>query len=120
MQSGSRLQPRHVARVLLLLAVLAATVVLTQCQKTGDSINGVNVGMFKRKDECLAKCQSDFQKRNQAEDQLHQQNLAACGGNPTCISDENARHEAAQRDSKQQKDACTNGCHQQGGGTSGP
>ena len=113
MQSGIR-SPR-LARALLLLALLAASLVLTHCRQTGDSLTGINAGIFKRKDECLAKCQSDFQKRNQSEDRLHEQNLAACGSNQTCINAENARHEAAENASKQQRDSCMNGCHQQGG-----
>jgi hypothetical protein len=119
MQSGIR-RPL-LARVLVLLALLVvASLALTHCRMIGDSMNGVNADLFKRKDECLARCQSDFQKRNQAEDRLHEQNLAACGSNTACLNAENARHQAAQQNSKQQRDACINGCHQQGGGSSGP
>ena len=118
MQSGNR--PPLLARAMLLLALLVASLVLTHCRQIGDSMNGLNADLFKRKDECLAKCQSDFQARNQAEDRLHQQNLTACGGNTACINAENARHEAAEQASKKQRDDCMNGCHQQGGGSSGP
>src|SRR5262249_28090087 len=118
MQSGNR--PSLLARAFLLLALLVASLVLTHCRQIGDSMNGVNAGLFKKKDECLAKCQSDFQARNQAEDRLHQQNLTACGSDTACINAENARHTAAEQDSKQQRDTCMNGCHQQGGGSSGP
>jgi hypothetical protein len=118
MQPGNR--SPLLTRALLLLALLVSTLVLTHCRQIGDSMNGLNADLFKRKDECLAKCQSDFQARNQAEDTLHQHNLAACAGNAACISAENARHEAAQTASKKQRDDCMNGCHQQGGGSSGP
>lgn len=118
MLSGNR--SRLLARASLLLALLVASLLLAQCRMIGDSMNGVNAELFKRKDDCLAKCQSDFQKRNQAEDRLHQQKLTACAGNTACINAENARHEAAEQDSKKKRDDCMNGCHQQGGGSSGP
>ena len=118
MQPGYR--PPLLARAFLLLALLVASLALTHCRMIGDSMNGVNADLFKRKDECLARCQSDFQQRNMAEDRLHEQNLAACGSNSACRNAENARHEAAEQSSKQQRDACINGCHQQGGGSSGP
>lgn len=115
MLSGNRPHSRFLTRLLLLGALASASLVLTHCQMVGDRLNGVDVGIFKRKDDCLAKCQKDFQTRNQAEDILHQQNLLACGSNATCIANENARHLAAQQASKAQRDACFNGCHSQGG-----
>jgi hypothetical protein len=118
MQSVNR--SRLLARASLLLALLVATLVLTHCRQIGDSMNGLSADLFKRKDECLAKCQKDFQTRNQAEDTLHQHNLAACGSNTACINAENARHQAAETASKKTRDDCMNGCHQQGGGSSGP
>jgi hypothetical protein len=119
MSVGTRnLPPSHLLkRGLLLLALLAASLTLIQCTQVGDSLTGINVDLFKRKDECLAKCQAEYQARNQAEDTLNAQNLAACGGNAACIAAENARHIAAQNNSKAQREACMNACHQQGGGT---
>ncbi|MGH7732048.1 MAG: hypothetical protein ACRENJ_12455 [Candidatus Eiseniibacteriota bacterium] len=117
MQLGTRLRPpfRPATRVLLLLALITASLTLTHCRLVGDRLNGVDVGIFRRKDECLATCQDQFKARNQAEDILHAQNVAACGGNPTCLANEEARHIAAESDSKAQREACMNGCHQQGG-----
>lgn len=112
--------PSHlVKRGLLLLALLGASLTLIQCRMVGDSLTGVNVDLFRRKDECLATCQDEFKARNQAEDALHAQNLAACGLDAVCVAAENARHTAAENDSKAQRDACMNACHQQGGGTVG-
>lgn len=122
MHVGNRhLAPSRLATRLLLLAALAgASLTLTHCQMVGDRLTGVDVGMFKRKNECLAECQAQFQARNQAEDALHAQNIAACGSDPTCLANEEARHLGAEDLSKAQRDACMNGCHQQGGGISGP
>ena len=122
MHVGTRHRPlsRLTTRLVLLAALAAASLTLTHCQMVGDRLTGVDAGMFKRKNECLADCQAAFQARNQAEDALHAQNVAACGGDATCLANEDARYEAAQRLSKDQRDACMNGCHQQGGGSSGP
>ena len=110
--------PSHlIKRGILLLALLAASLTLIQCTQVGDSLTGVNVDLFRRKDECLAKCQDEFKARNMAEDILNAQNLAACAGDPVCIAAENARHLAAENNSKAQRDACMNACHQQGGNT---
>lgn len=121
MQLGNRrpLSPR-IPRVLLLLALILATLALTHCQMVGDRLNGVGVGMFKRKDDCLAKCQSEFKDRNKAEDKLHKDNVKACGSNAACIAVEDARHQAAVGASQAQLDACQNNCHNQGGGGTGP
>lgn len=112
--------PSHlVKRTLLLLALLAASLTLIECRMVGDNLTGVNVDLFRRKDECLATCQDQFKARNKAEDVLHAQNVAACGGDAACLAAEEARHLAVENDSKVQRDACMNGCHQQGGGTTG-
>jgi hypothetical protein len=118
---GTRNRPSShlVSRGLLLLALLVASLTLIQCRQVGDSLTGVNADLFRRKDECTAQCQDQFKERNKVEDLLHAQNIAACGANPTCIAAENARHIAAQNQSKAIRDACLNACHQQGGGTVG-
>lgn len=105
---------------MLLLALAAASLTLTQCRLVGDRISGANVDLLRRKDECLATCQDEFKARNMAEDALHQQNLAACVGDPQCIANEMERHNAAEAASKAMRDACMNSCHQQGSGTAGP
>ena len=110
----------RVKRTLLFLALLAASLTLIQCRLVGDRLTGVSADLFKRKDVCLADCHAEFQSRNQAEDTLHQQNLANCVGDPVCIANEMARHEAAERASKDERDRCFNSCHQQGTGNVGP
>jgi hypothetical protein len=122
MHLGTRHRPlsRLATRLVLLLALVAASITLTHCRNVGDRLTGVDVGLFARKNQCLADCQAQFQARNQAEDQLHEQNLAACGSNQACRDAENARHDAAEAASKAQRDACMNACHQQGGGNAGP
>lgn len=115
---SAALPTHHQARTPL-LALLAASLTLIQCRQVGDSLTGVNVDLFRRKDECTAKCQDEFKARNKVEDTLHAQNIVACGANPTCLAAENARHIAAQNASKSLRDDCLYACHLQGGGTIG-
>jgi len=110
---------RIATRVLLLLALAASSLALTQCRMVGDRLTGVDAGLFKRKGDCRAVCQDEFKARNKAETSLHVERVRACGGDPACLAEEEARHEAAVADSKAQRDACLNGCHQQGGGSVG-
>jgi hypothetical protein len=107
-------------RLLLLLALAMASVTLTQCRLIGDRLTGVDASLYKRKNTCKETCQDEFAVRNQAENALHAENIAACGGDATCLANEEVRHLAAEEASKTQRDACINACHQQGGGTIGP
>ena len=121
MHLGTRHRPpsRLATRLLLLLALAAASLTLTHCRMVGDRLTGAQVNLFRRSDECKKRCQDEFQARNQAEDALHAVNVAACAGNAACLAAEEARHAAAEAASKAQRDACINACHQQGGGTIG-
>ena len=118
---GTRHRPpsRLATRILLLLALVMASVTLTQCRLIGDRLTGVDASLYKRKNTCKENCQVDFMARNQAEDALNASNIAACAGDATCLANEAARHAAAEAASKAQRDACVNACHQQGGGTVG-
>ena len=122
MHLGTRYRPpfRLATRIALLLALVTASLTLTQCRMVGDRVGGPGADLLRRKNECLATCQEEFMARNQTEDQVHEQNVAACAGDPVCLANEEARYQAAQEASKAARDACMNGCHQQGGGIVGP
>lgn len=122
MHLGTQQRPplRLATRALLLLALLAASLTLTHCRLVGDRLNGVDVDLLRRKEECTAQCQDEFKARNQVENDLHLQNVAACNGDAACLEAEYARHAAVENESKALRDACMNACHSQGGGTVGP
>ena len=123
MHLGTRQRPpiRLATRVLLLLALLAASLTLTHCRMVGDRVTGPGVDLLRRKNECTATCQDQFKARNQAENQLNQANIAACGGNAACLAAEETRHQAALAASKVLRDACLVACsHLQGGGSTSP
>ena len=121
MHVGTRHRPpsRLATRLLLLLALVAASLTLTHCRMVGDRLTGVETNLLRRRDECKAQCQVEFQARNQAEDILHAQKVADCHGGAACLATEETRHRNAEADSKRKRDECINACHQQGGGTVG-
>ena len=103
-------------RLVLLLALAAATLALTQCQMVGDNLTGVRASIVKRKNECVRRCADVRKDAEKAERKLHSDNERACGGSPQCLGEENARHDAAEDAIKAAYRACVNGCHDQGGG----
>jgi hypothetical protein len=112
-------------RFLLVVFSAFALVGLTHCNMTADKVTGVAVTMGddKEKQENHGNCISDCaHKANDAlddEKDLHKSNLKNCNGDPTCISAENARHDAAVDKIQSDKKSCMDGCHHQGGGHGG-
>jgi|SRR5262245_8510768 len=106
---------RMVMRAVLLLALAAATVALTQCQMVSDKLTGVQAGVFKRKNDCIKDCQKDNKEADRKEDKLHRDLERACGGNAQCLSEEKARHESAEAAIDAAFRSCINNCHSQGG-----
>jgi len=105
-----------VMRLVLLLALAAATLALTQCQMVGDNLTGVRASVLKRKNECVRHCADARKDALKAEKKLHSDNERACGGSAQCHSEEKARHDAAEDAIDAAYRACVNGCHNQGGG----
>jgi hypothetical protein len=106
---------RIVMRAVLLLALLAATVALTQCQMVSDKLTGVQASVFKRKNDCIKHCQKDMKDAERDEKKKHKDLERACGGNSACLSEEKARHEAAVEAIEAAYRDCINNCHSQGG-----
>ena len=110
---------RLATRMLLLVALAASSVALTQCRMVGDTLTGVRVDAFKRKSDCLKDCKDRNKDDRKAEQNLYTANISACGGNAACRAAENARHEAALQAIEAAYVACQNSCHNQGGNTVG-
>ena len=109
--------PSRVAmRLLLLLALAAASLTLTHCRMVGDRLTGLRVSPLRRSETCLKKCRDTFKDASKAEERLHDTLIDGCHGDATCIQVENQRHEAAEDAIEQAYRACRNGCHDQGGG----
>src|SRR5262249_55060079 len=106
---------RMVMRAVLLLALAAATVALTQCQMVGDKLTGVQAGVVKRKNDCIKDCTKKAKDAEKDEKQMHKDLERACGGNDQCLSAEKERHQAALEAIEAAYRDCINNCHSQGG-----
>lgn len=106
-------------RLLLLLALAVTVVTLTHCRSVGDRLNGVDVGQFKRPGTCIDGCYDAYRKAVKAEGDLHASLVRNCNDDQACLSDEEARHEAALARIQADRIRCQNNCHQQGGGSAG-
>jgi hypothetical protein len=113
--------PRIVLAVLCVVSLMA----LTQCTMTADKVTGVDLGNSTSDSEkskpkthgnCVSECAHDANDAMKAENDLHKDNLKACNNDPTCISIEEARHEAAVDAIQEQRQHCMDDCHHQGGG----
>jgi len=109
----------HTGRLLLLLTLAGTVVTLTHCRSVGDRLDGVGVGQFKRPGSCFDSCYDVYRKAVKAESDLHASLVKNCKGNEACLSQEEARHEAALTNIQADRIHCQNNCHQQGGGSAG-
>lgn len=107
---------RIVMRLLLLAALAAASLALTQCQMVGDNLNGVRASVFQRKSNCVKACADARKDALKDETRRHADNERACGGNAQCHKDENDRFKAAKDAIDAAYEACVRNCHNQGGG----
>lgn len=111
---------RLATRMLLLVALAASSLALTQCRMVGDRLTGINVDVLKRKSDCVKACKDTFKANRKAENDLHTARIRDCAGNTACLAEEAARHDAALLAIDAAYVDCQNGCHNQGGGTLGP
>ena len=113
-------QPRRTAAHLALALVAALALVgLTQCKLEPDKLTGVNKvkgAQGNSNTNCIPGCAHAANEAIRDESDLHTANVAACAGDPTCLANEEARHEAAVEAIQAERKACMDGCHNQGQG----
>ena len=118
-RAGHRSPARIATRILLLLALTASSLALTQCRMVGDRLTGLKVDLLKRKSDCIKSCKDAVKDQRKAESDAHTAAIRNCAGNTSCLAEEAARHAAALQAIDNAYVACQNGCHDQGGGTVG-
>ena len=96
---------------------------LTQCNMAKDSITGPHrsehasgKGNTLPPGSCISGCTQAANDAKKDEQDLHKANVDACAGDPTCLANEEARHEAAVEAIQVARQDCMNSCHLQGGG----
>ena len=95
---------------------VAAGLLLAQCRSVTDSVFGRNT-VTAQAQSCINECAKAANEQMRIESELHVANVQACNGDPTCLANEDARHEAAVASIQDARKACQAGCHQQGGGS---
>ncbi len=116
--SRSRMMMRRVVSLAGLCVLLAAAATsLTQCRIVDDRLTGVRLDPLRRSStSCVAQCQATANAAIRAESELHVSLVKACNGDPVCLAEEEARHEAAVASIQSARGVCVAGCHSQGGG----
>jgi len=110
--AAKRLGSRVGLAALLVLALL----LLSQCRMVNDRMVGVDVGLLRTTPaKCADQCQKNADKAVRLEARVHLTYVGACNGDPTCLADEDARHQAALQNIESQRQQCIADCHNQGG-----
>lgn len=122
MHLGTHHRPpsRIAMRIVLLLALAAASITLTQCRMVGDRLTGVSVGTYKWDKPCFDQCRDEYKTGKEAEVALHVQYSQACNDDPVCQQAEDERHEAEMARLDAEFYDCISNCHTQGSGTTAP
>ena len=106
------------AALAMMLGVVSLT--LSQCRAVGDKTTGVQ--LFRgNATSCIKQCNDQYKLLYDAEQKQHATNVEDCQALPqpqkgACLAAEDARHQAAKTQLGQDKTACQNNCHGQGGG----
>lgn len=111
--------PRKRPTLVLLATAGLMALLLSQCKMVDERLTGVSNPLKLTPQQCFDKCQKNADNSFRAEDARHTSKLADCAGDATCIALENARHDAALAQIRQDLQACQTTCHQQGGGFGG-
>jgi hypothetical protein len=103
-------------RSLLLAGMLVMSAGLTTCKQVTDAALGPRVEPTAA-GSCIKACADAANELMREESERHVRNVQACGKkNPECKQQEARRHQAAVQAIQDQRKACQEGCHHQGGG----
>ena len=121
MSLGTSSPRRSLKIALLVVAAAAMTLLLSQCRMASDAVVAPGAATLAQKpaQDCMRDCQTAYQTAQDAEQALHKQLIQACGDDPVCIANENARHDAVMAQLAADRKACFDNCHHQGGGSGG-
>jgi hypothetical protein len=104
------------------LAITILTLSGSQCSQVADRSVGPDSGTLGQGNEvaaCVHACNDSAKDDRNIEQDLHKANVKACNGNPTCLADEEARHEARLDEIEAAMQQCKAPCHEQGRGGGG-
>lgn len=125
MSRGTNPLHRRTRIALLVLSGALLALVLNQCRMVGDQVmtpaaSGLSVAQQPANHgNCISECAKAFADSNKVESALHVANVRACGGDAACVATEDARFEAVKSRLADDRKACFDACHHQGGGAGG-
>jgi hypothetical protein len=101
---------------------IVALIAFAGCTFVGDNVTGVKAGAGPT--TCVKQCNDLYKTLYDQEQKLHQTNVENCQAlsqpdRGTCLTSEDARHQAAQAANGAGKIECQNNCHRQGSGSAG-
>ena len=118
------MHPARLSRSILFAPLLVgALVALASCTLVGDTTTGISLSRV-NPSPCIKTCVGDMNDLVRAEIAAHQAAIEGCKALPdtdreACLSAEATRHAAAMAQISGDRRECLNGCHRQGGGSSG-
>ena len=117
------MHPARLSRLILFALLVGALVALASCTLVGDTTTGVSLSRV-NPSPCIKTCVGDMNDLVKAEIAIHKAAIEGCEALPdtdreACLSAEAARHSAAMQQIAGDRRDCLNGCHRQGGGSSG-
>ena len=123
MSLATRPLHRSVRAILMTAAGIGLAMMISQCRMVGDSVLGPSDGLSgsgsNQALNCISVCARAYADSNKVENQLHVDNVQACGINSGCKAQEDIRHVAAVMRISDGRKACMDACHHQGGGSGG-
>lgn len=124
MSLGTHPSRRRSRIALLVVGGALLTLVLNQCRMVEDRVTApVTAGPHQQKPDnhgnCISECAKAFADSNRVESDLHVANVKACGSDQACLDNEDARYEAVKARIANDRKACFDDCHHQGGGSGG-
>ena len=109
---------RGIRWALFAVATVALAATVVTCKSVTDNVTGSKQTATEAAN-CVSACAHAANELNRAESQLHVDNVHACNGDPACLAQEDARHDAAVDAIQEFRKRCQAGCHHQGGGSGG-
>ena len=103
---------------LFFVAAVALAAALVTCKGVSDNVLLPRPVVTPASD-CVADCAHAANDAIRVESDLHVANVKACNGDPLCLANEDARHQAAVNAIQAQRKQCQDNCHHQGGGNGG-
>ena len=119
--------PLHRRTKIALFVVCGAllALVLNQCRMVGDQVMTPAASGLRLEQQpathgnCISECARTFADSNKVESDLHVANVQACGDDAACVATEDARYEEVKARLADDRKACFDACHHQGGGSGG-